>query len=127
MPVADGGNLALDPGILFVSLCLQRGDFAEHSTVQSVICGKEEHLTFKEDRLEKPFFQAGTPGGWSLDPDAALDANGYRRTMVKVCVQGGFGGEYLSATCTSILTQKHYQVPKNTILQPASVVVMPRS
>ena len=72
MPVANDSDLLLDPGNIYVSLCLQRGDFADHDSWESLLDGDEHQIMFKQDRLKMRFFQAGTPGGWNIDPNSAL-------------------------------------------------------
>lgn len=102
MPVADGGDLLMDIGCVLISLCLQRGDFADHDSWQSIMNGTENQLRFKPDRLEKHFFHAGAPGGYNIQSYKPLTDGGVRYMLRKLCDILGFGGEFACLTSEAL-------------------------
>ena len=93
MPITNDSDLFLDPSNIYVSLCLQRGNFADHDSWESLLDGDEHQIVFKQDRLKMPFFQSGTPGGWNIDPNSALTARGLGDLLSKFSIIVKIGGE----------------------------------
>ncbi len=93
MPVAQSSKLLHDLGLLIVALGLRRGAFRDHKDVVSLGSGRDVHLAWKEEFLERPFFARTHTRGLGLEYDHPLAYAGARTTFMETARAAGFAGE----------------------------------
>ena len=92
-PSTEVRYLLLEGATLLVALCLRRGAFRDHSTLESLLAGKEKVIRFKKELLDQPIFCRSTEGGWKVERKEPMKDHALRTKFAKVAEKAGMGGE----------------------------------
>lgn len=93
--VGDEVFLTLDVGVHMVALCLRRGAFRDHTTIESLLRADDYELKFKDNLLEQPFFCRAGPRGFTVQAGLPMSDTAARRMLQSVCQTAGMGSELI--------------------------------
>lgn len=94
--------LLVEGSTLVVALCLRRQAFRDHSTLESLLAGREVIIEFKPELLDKPFLCRSTGGGWKVDHDHPMRDAALRRKFSVTAEKAGMGGKFPSVFCAGV-------------------------
>jgi hypothetical protein len=89
--------LLCDVTLAVIALGLRRGAFKNYNSWESLAQGKEYHIEWREDVLDKPFFVVCGHRGLVFDYDRPMTDDSARRYLHRQAIASGLGGITLHA------------------------------